>query len=108
MTAGRVLVNKQPLRKSKDLLGVLRCSMFSPDDLVLVKGGPGERRQYLDDALVALHPRNDALVTDLDRSSPVFRPRSAPGDAHGSSRPEPPPATPPDARSRLTARPETS
>ena len=41
--------------------------MFSPDDLVLVKGSPGERRRYLDDALVALHPKNDALRAELDR-----------------------------------------
>jgi DNA replication and repair protein RecF len=34
---------------------------------VLVKGGPGERRRYLDDALVALHPKNDALRSELER-----------------------------------------
>src|SRR5205814_6352939 len=63
----RVLVNRQPLRRSRDLLGSLRVSVFAPDDLVLVKGGPGERRRFLDDTLVALHPRNDALRSDLDR-----------------------------------------
>ena len=35
--------------------------MFAPDDLSLVKGGPAERRRYLDDTLVALHPRHDAV-----------------------------------------------
>jgi DNA replication and repair protein RecF len=48
--------------------------VFSPDDLVLVKGGPGERRRYLDDALVSLQPRNDAMRTELDR---VLRQRNA-------------------------------
>jgi DNA replication and repair protein RecF len=63
----RVTVNRQALKRSRDLLGALRVSVFSPDDLVLVKGSPGERRRYLDDALVALHPKNDALRTELDR-----------------------------------------
>ena len=71
---GRVLVNKQALRRTRDLLGVLRVSVFSPDDLALVKGGPSERRQCLDQALVGLHPRNDALVTELDR---ILRQRNA-------------------------------
>jgi DNA replication and repair protein RecF len=63
----RVLVNRQPLRRSRDLLGSLRVSVFAPDDLSLVKGGPAERRRFLDETLVALHPKNDALRSDLDR-----------------------------------------
>ena len=63
----RVLVNRQPLRRTRDLLGALRVSVFSPDDLQLVKGGPGERRRYLDDTLVAVHRRHDAVRADLER-----------------------------------------
>lgn len=63
----RVQINRQPLRRARDLLGALRVSVFSPDDLILVKGGPGERRRYLDDLLVACHPRWDALRSDVDR-----------------------------------------
>jgi DNA replication and repair protein RecF len=63
----RVQVNRQPLKRARDLLGALRVSVFAPDDLVLVKGGPGERRRFLDEALVALHPKYDALQRDLDR-----------------------------------------
>ena len=48
--------------------------MFAPDDLELVKGGPGERRRYLDDTLVAAAPEHDALRTELDR---VLRQRNA-------------------------------
>jgi len=50
------------------LLGVIRTSVFSPDDLVLVKGSPGERRRFLDVTLTALATRNDALRRDLDRA----------------------------------------
>lgn len=63
----RVLVNRQRLGRSRELLGVMRVTVFAPDDLVLVKGGPGERRRFLDDALVALAVRNDALRLEVDR-----------------------------------------
>ncbi|HUR18476.1 MAG TPA: DNA replication/repair protein RecF [Acidimicrobiales bacterium] len=70
----RVQVNRQPLRRVRDLLGTIRVTVFSPDDLGLVKGGPGGRRRYLDDALVSLHPRNDAICSEVDR---VLRQRAA-------------------------------
>jgi len=70
----RVLVNRQPLKRARDLLGVLRVTVFAPDDLDLVKGGPTERRRYLDDALVASHPRYDALRSEVDK---VLKQRNA-------------------------------
>ncbi|MDQ3896409.1 MAG: DNA replication/repair protein RecF, partial [Actinomycetota bacterium] len=71
---GRVTVNKQRLRRSSDLLDALRVSVFAPDDLELVKDGPSARRRYLDDTLVALSPKHDALRRDLDR---ILRQRTA-------------------------------
>ena len=41
----RVQVNRQPLRRARDLLGALRVTVFAPDDLALVKGGPQGRRR---------------------------------------------------------------
>ena len=70
----RVQVNKQRLVRTRDLLGVMRTTVFSPDDLVLVKGGPGERRRFLDDALVAIAARNDTLRREVDR---IVRQRNA-------------------------------
>jgi DNA replication and repair protein RecF len=35
--------------------------------LWLVKGAPSQRRRYLDDVLVALHPRHDAARRELER-----------------------------------------
>ena len=64
---GRVQVNKQRLARTRDLLGVVRVTVFSPDDLVLVKGAPGDRRRFMDDALVALAIKYDALRLELDR-----------------------------------------
>ena len=45
----------------------MRVTVFSPDDLVIVKGGPAERRRFLDDTLVALAIKYDALRLELDR-----------------------------------------
>lgn len=70
----RVQVNRQRLARSRDLLGSFRVSVFAPDDLALVQGGPAERRRFLDDALVASHPRFDALRSDLER---ILRQRGA-------------------------------
>lgn len=70
----RMLVNRQPVRRVRDGLDFLRAVVFAPDDLELVKGGPGERRGYLDDLLVALDPRLDAVRSDLDR---ILKQRSA-------------------------------
>jgi DNA replication and repair protein RecF len=64
---GRVQVNRQRLTRARDLLGVLRVTVFSPDDLALVKGGPSERRRFLDDALVSLAIKYDAVRLELDR-----------------------------------------
>ncbi|HEX4979844.1 MAG TPA: DNA replication/repair protein RecF [Acidimicrobiales bacterium] len=63
----RVLVNRQPLRRSRDLLGALRVTVFAPDDLAVVKGGPAGRRRFVDEVLVALHPKWDGLQRDVDR-----------------------------------------
>ena len=70
----RAQLNRQPLRRARDLLGALRVVVFSPDDLALVKGSPGGRRTYLDDTLVALHPRYDQARGDLEK---ILRQRSA-------------------------------
>ncbi|QYG90975.1 DNA replication and repair protein RecF [Iamia sp. SCSIO 61187] len=70
----RMLVNRQPVRRVRDGLDFLRAVVFAPDDLELVKGGPAERRRYLDDLVVALDPRLDAVRTDLDR---ILKQRSA-------------------------------
>jgi DNA replication and repair protein RecF len=70
----RLQVNRQPLARSRDLLGALRVSIFAPDDLELVKGGPAGRRDCLDRALVALHPRYHQLQSDVER---ILRQRGA-------------------------------
>ena len=61
----KVQVNRQRPARTRELLGALRVTVFSPDDLALVKGGPQERRRLLDEGLVSLAVRYDALVSDV-------------------------------------------
>jgi DNA replication and repair protein RecF len=63
----RVLVNRQKLGRVRDLLGSVRVTVFAPDDLVLVKGGPGDRRRFMDDTLVALATKYDSIRLEIDR-----------------------------------------
>ena len=63
----RVQVNRQRLARTSDLLGVVRVSVFAPDDLVMVKGAPAERRRFVDDTLVALATKYHATRLELDR-----------------------------------------
>jgi DNA replication and repair protein RecF len=70
----RVQVNRQRLARARDLLGVLRVTVFAPDDLALVKGGPAGRRDFLDATLVALDRRADGTIRDVER---ILRQRNA-------------------------------
>ena len=63
----RVQVNRQRLQRVRDLLGTVRVTVFSPDDLVLIKGSPGDRRRFLDDTLVALAVKYDTVRLEIDR-----------------------------------------
>ena len=75
-TQGRnqVLINGVKLPKTRDLLGMVRTTVFSPDDLDLVKGGPHLRRDFMDDSLVAFAIKYDSLRLEVDR---VVRQRNA-------------------------------
>jgi DNA replication and repair protein RecF len=72
--ANRVRLNRAPVPRPRDVLGTLRCVLFAPEDIALVKGDPQERRRFLDDLLVAHRPRYAAVRADYDRA---LRQRSA-------------------------------
>jgi DNA replication and repair protein RecF len=72
--ANRARLNRSPVTRPRQVLGVLRTVLFAPEDLSLVKGDPEQRRRYLDDLLVAQAPRYAAVRGDYDR---VLRQRTA-------------------------------
>lgn len=64
----RVQVNRQRQARPRDAIGVLRATLFTPDDLAVVKEGPGLRRTLVDDLAAALDPRADATLTLYERA----------------------------------------
>jgi DNA replication and repair protein RecF len=72
--ANRVRLNRAPVPRPRDALGTLRCVLFAPEDLSMVKGDPDQRRRYLDDLLVATRPRYAGVRADYER---VVRQRTA-------------------------------
>jgi DNA replication and repair protein RecF len=65
--SNRARVNRSPLPRARELLGLLRAVVFSPEDLALVKGDPSERRRFLDTLLTARNPRLAGVRSDYDR-----------------------------------------
>ena len=72
--ANRVRVNRAPLQRPRELLGLVKSVLFAPEDLVLVRGDPAERRRFLDDLLVSRTPRLAGVRGDYDR---VLKQRNA-------------------------------
>jgi DNA replication and repair protein RecF len=72
--ANRARLNRAPVPRPREVLGVLRTVLFAPEDLSLVKGDPEQRRRYLDDLLVAQAPRYAGIRGDYER---VLRQRTA-------------------------------
>ncbi|TYB50395.1 DNA replication/repair protein RecF [Nonomuraea sp. PA05] len=65
--ANRARLNRSPVSRARDAVGLLRTVLFAPEDLALSKGDPSERRRFLDDLLVARTPRFAGVRADYDR-----------------------------------------
>jgi len=72
--ANRARINRSPVPRPREVLGLLRTVLFAPEDLALVKGDPSERRRFLDELLVARTPRLAGVRADYDR---VLKQRNA-------------------------------
>ncbi|MBB3662714.1 MULTISPECIES: DNA replication/repair protein RecF [Prauserella salsuginis group] len=72
--ANRARVNRGAVGRPRDVLGILRTVLFSPEDLALVRGDPGERRKFLDELLVQRAPRYAGVRSDYDK---VLKQRNA-------------------------------
>ena len=43
-----IAINKMPMRKASELVGIINMVFFSPEDLNIIKNGPAERRRFID------------------------------------------------------------
>jgi len=50
-----------------ELVGWLKVVLFTPEDLSIIRGEPGMRRRYLDDAVVVLKPSLHQVYGEYDR-----------------------------------------
>ena len=60
-------VNGAPVPRARDLLGVVRATVFAPEDLGLIRGDPEERRRFLDTLATQRLPRYHGSRQDYDR-----------------------------------------
>ena len=57
-----IAVNGIPIKKAVELFGIINIVFFSPEDLNIIKNGPGERRRFMDLELCQL---DQIYLTDL-------------------------------------------
>jgi DNA replication and repair protein RecF len=65
--SNRARINRSPVPRPREVLGLLRTVLFAPEDLALVKGDPSERRRFLDELLTLRSPRMAGVRQDYDR-----------------------------------------
>lgn len=87
--SNRARINRTPQPRVRDLVGVLRTVLFSPEDLAILKGDPSDRRKFIDTVVQTRWPRMAGVKSDYDR---VLRQRNAllkqAAGKHGGGRPD--------------------
>lgn len=66
--ANRARLNGNPTRSQREILGACQIVYFSPEDLDLVRGEPGTRRDFLDRLLITRSPRLAGVIADYERT----------------------------------------
>lgn len=72
--ANRAKVNRALQSRPRDILGILRTVVFSPEDLAVIKSDPATRRRWMDHLVVTRWPRMAGVRSDYDK---VLSQRSA-------------------------------
>ena len=80
--ANRARINGNPTRSQREILGACQIVYFSPEDLDLVRGEPGGRRDFLDRLLITRTPRMAGVIADYER---VVKQRNALLKTHSSA-----------------------
>ena len=68
-----VAINGIPIKKASELFGIVNMVFFSPEDLNIIKNGPGERRRFLDVELCQL---DKLYLTDLAAYNHIINQRN--------------------------------
>jgi DNA replication and repair protein RecF len=70
----RTMVNRQVVRRRSDLHDALRTTVFSPEDIGVVRSGPSERRRFLGETMAVVDPKAARAAEDVEK---ILRQRSA-------------------------------
>ena len=68
-----IAVDGVRLKKATELLGLINVVLFSPEDLDIIKGGPGERRRFIDMELCQL---DDFYIYNLNNYNRIINQRN--------------------------------
>ena len=68
-----VAVNGIPIRRTRELLGVLNLVFFSPEDLNIIKSGPADRRKFMDLELCQLE---SMYIADISAYNHILQQRN--------------------------------
>jgi DNA replication and repair protein RecF len=87
----RISISGVSIARMSELMGHVQCILFSPEDLLLIKGGPSLRRRFLDASLCQLRPqyflvlmRYNALVLQKNALLKQSKPDAALLDTYDS------------------------
>lgn len=69
-----IKINHVPCRRLSDFVGTVNVVFFSPDDLIIIKGGPSERRKFIDLQIAQMSPGYIKLLNDYNK---VIKQKSA-------------------------------
>lgn len=61
-------VNRTPVKNQRGIAGIVRTTLFAPEDLALVRGEPEQRRAFLDQTMIARYPRLAGVRSDYDKA----------------------------------------
>jgi DNA replication and repair protein RecF len=65
--ANKARVNKSPVPRVRDILGLVNSVTFAPEDLDIVKRDPTNRRAFIDELVVQVWPRFAGVYSDYER-----------------------------------------
>lgn len=68
-----VAINGLPIKKARELFGIVNLVFFSPEDLNIIKNGPAERRRFLDSELCQL---DKIYLSDLTTYNKILNQRN--------------------------------
>jgi DNA replication and repair protein RecF len=70
----RTQVNRQAVRRRGDLHEAFRVTVFSPEEISVIRSGPADRRRFLDGTLAVVDPKAARSSEDVEK---VLRQRAA-------------------------------